>query len=245
MRICLCVDVETKKFLTPAPQFDIKDRAIWELNKLRRYRYADSLDGFANLVEVLKALQVPATFFVVEQLKSQAAQIHQNNPLFDIGSHSYSHQALTLLDDNALINELNQCTGVSFGAPSNMIEDVNYPNRVIGMLIKRGFKIIRWCGVENGKQQSHKDGVSHVFKRQGILAVQGSMYFEGTSDDNHMTKVLYAIEGSKNLSDDYIFVLSTHDFSHRNTNNLFYLLNLIRTQFKFVNLVDLVQEASK
>jgi peptidoglycan/xylan/chitin deacetylase (PgdA/CDA1 family) len=245
MRMAICVDTETQKYFTPAPQFNLKDKLLWEANKLRRYRYAEGLEGFKNLITVLGTYGIPATFFMMESLKNQ---IRITNPLFDIGSHGYSHKPLTLLPDEELAIEIGKCTGTSFGAPSNMIEDTNNQDRVINLLKRRGFKIIRWVGIENGLQQNHQDGVAELFKRHGILAVRGSKYFEGTSDEKYMTDLLNYIYAQKEnppkLPDKRIFVLSTHDFTHKDPTTIDYLIRVLKEDFEFVNLAQLAKETT-
>lgn len=64
-----------------------------------------------RLVEALKRLHVPATFFVIGKQVDRfpyLVQLEAQNG-FEIGNHSYSHVTLTRLDSHELITELAAC----------------------------------------------------------------------------------------------------------------------------------------
>lgn len=219
MRIALCVDTESLVWFKPSPLFGFKEKVIWNINKLRNYRYAKGLDGFWNLYETSVRFQIPITFFCVEEIRMKLSAILYNIPHIELGSHSVTHECLLGMSDKQLefefdgISELVPCD--SFAAPMNMIEDINQPERVYSLLKDKDIKIIRYVGTDNFqfKQQYHQDSISPIEIRYGVKCVHGSIYFEGKSNQQHINKVIDMIHQSSTLGDEYILCISMHDFT--------------------------------
>lgn len=174
-------------------------------------------------------------------------------PYFDLGLHAFTHESLTLESKDVVDSciesaikaaKLVGVKPVSFGAPFNMIEDIKDPKKVYSALKKNGIKIVRFVGKEYGLKQMHKDSVRNLFKKGGLKAVQVSHYFEGNSSLSLIRKILGEIKGS--IGKEIIYCLGTHDFTHKNTNNLQMIIKLVlrleeEGKIKIVNMKQLLK----
>ena len=156
-------------------------------------------------------------------------------PYFDLGLHAFSHESLTLESEevvNAIIMSAVKAArtsgvkAVSFGAPFNMVEDVNDPRKVYVALKKNGIKIVRYAGKEDGLKQMHETGIKNVFNKYGMKVLQVSHYFEGTSSLLLVKKILTEIKDS--IGKDVVYCLCTHDFTHKNVKNLQIILKTVK-----------------
>jgi len=174
-------------------------------------------------------------------------------PYFDLGLHGFSHEALTLenkeIIDTCVKSAVKSANSigikpVSFGAPFNMIEDVNEPKKVYSCLKKNGIKIVRYAGNEDDLKQMHNVAIKKSFKKYGLKAIHVSHYFEGNSSTKLMRKILKEIK--ENLDKDVVYCLCTHDFTHKNTRNLGIIIRFLsklekENKIKILNMGDLVK----
>jgi len=150
-------------------------------------------------------------------------------PYFDLGLHAFSHEALTLESKESVNNIISSAVKaaksigvkpVSFGAPFNMIEDVQDPEKVYSALKKNGIKIVRFGGVEDGLRQKHEVAIRKTFNKHGLKAVQISHYFEGNSSEELIRNILKEISMAAASKKEIVYCLNTHDFTHRKISNL-------------------------
>ena len=148
-------------------------------------------------------------------------------PYFDLGLHAFSHEALTLENKEVIESCIKSAVKaanslgikpVSFGAPFNMVEDINEPYKVYNSLRKNGIKVVRFAGTEDGLKQMHNVSTKKSYKKNGLRLINGSHYFEGTSSLKHIKKIFKEIKD--NIGKDIVYCLNTHDFTHKNTRNL-------------------------
>lgn len=172
---------------------------------------------------------------------------------FDLGLHAFSHEALTL-EDNETINSCIKAAvksalscgvkPISFGAPFNMLEDINDPKKVYSAIKKNRLKIVRYAGKEDGFSQMHEAGIKKPFKKYGLKLIQVSHYFEGNSSKDLIKKILSEINNS--IGKDVVYCLCTHDFTHKNTENLGIIIKKVlelekQRKIKIVNMKQLLR----
>jgi len=250
MRVAFCVDVETQHYFKPSPWFSFKNKVLWNLNKLRRYRYAKNLDGLWNVFFYFSEQELPLTLFCVEPIRKKIESMFDIPKYIDVGSHSATHNNFITMSDEELDEEFKKIKpATSFAAPGNMIQDLNNFDRIFKKLKKKGFKIIRYQGldVSTVKKQKHSNKIEKVCSNKYLYYVWGSGYFEGTSSSTHLHNIYRKLQKNKKLSDDYIFCLSTHEFTWKK-NKLHILANLVQfaqQEFKLVNFKQLVEENEK
>lgn len=248
MRVVICVDTETLYYFSPGPWQNQVDRYKWSINKLLwNFRYAQGYQGISLINKLFVKNNLPITLFAVEGVRYIIEKWDWHDKA-DIGSHGYSHKCLITMTDAELDKEFKAITpAISFAAPMNKIEDLDNPDRVYKHLVEKGFKIIRHQGPDSTrlKKQFHYDGVSYPKQTYpGLLKIRGTKYFEGTSSNKHIQEIIDALNFYKNVPDTFIFCLSTHDFTWKDTNiHKFYkVLDYITDNFELVNLKQLVDE---
>lgn len=153
----------------------------------------------------------------------------KTNPLFDLGIHGFAHECLPLEKQDVADNCINAAISaakqikikpVSASAPFNITEDMKFPSTLYPALKKNGIKVVRYMGYEDyPKTFYHQFKVLKPYKKDGLIFVNGSNYFEGTSSLKHVKSIIKDIE--KNLDKkEAVYCLCCHDFTFKNTKNL-------------------------
>ncbi|MCX7717145.1 MAG: polysaccharide deacetylase family protein [Candidatus Sumerlaeaceae bacterium] len=104
-----------------------------------------------ELVALLKRKQVKATFYLLgESLAGQmrTAALLQD-PLFEVGNHTYSHKQLTKLDDASVERELTRTEALITSATGRRARTMRPPygannQRVVEVCERLGYKVILW-----------------------------------------------------------------------------------------------------
>ena len=128
-------------------------------------------DMTAKLLDVLEHEHVPGTFFVVGKMAQRHPEILRDIAArgHEIANHTYSHPALSRLDDQAVLNELSQTrrviqrvTGkdtVLFRPPGG-----DYKRQTVRVASRAGYKMVLWSVLTKDVQ-----GASPKFIRGRIL----------------------------------------------------------------------------
>ncbi|MBI4448081.1 hypothetical protein HY643_03815, partial [Candidatus Woesearchaeota archaeon] len=149
----------------------------------------------------------------------------------DWGYHGFNHLPFTLISDDELKEELkNIFMATSITAPLWMVEDKKDPSRVFNAMKKGGYKITVYKGTDDGINHSHHYAIKKVETRYGMKCVCLSNCFEGNSPMKHINKILQEIK--ENADKDAVYCLSTHDFTHKNTENLKKIILTLQTYKK-------------
>jgi len=238
LKVCLSVDVEDfVSFKQRNPSWSSFQRFKGLVNGLiKDFRY--SRTGFEKIHELVLEEKVPISFMLVGKLFSPKSE----KGFIDWGYHSLNHLPLTLINDEQLEKEVkNVQKAVSFTAPMWMIEDKKDPERVFKVLKKEGYKIVTYRGVNDGTVHEHFNAVKPVFERHGIKCVHVSGWFEGNFSFGKISDVLRDIE--QNFDKEGVYLLTTHDFTHRNLRNFKKIIGVLKRweKEKLIRLVNLKQ----
>tara|TARA_Y100000034_G_C6806357_1_gene362102 strand:- start:249 stop:782 length:534 start_codon:yes stop_codon:yes gene_type:complete len=151
----------------------------------------------------------------------------ENLDFIEYGYHTFNHLPLTLISDERIEKEVENIYKVkSITPPLWMVEDIKNPSRVFNILKKQGYQNIVYKGKDDGTKCFHKLSIKNPEKRFGIKCVFLSNYFEGNSFKGHILKLKKQI--LKNLNQDVVYLLTTHDFTHKNLKNLKTIIYFIR-----------------
>jgi len=179
--------------------------------------------GFELVYNEIKNQKFPCTLMLVGSLYNP----RENLSFIEWGYHTAKHHALTLMSDEEIEKEVYNRFGVeSITTPLWMVEDVNNPARVFNILRKNGYKNVVYKGKDDGIKCLHYLAVKKPEKRYGIKCVHLSNCFEGNSSEKHMMKIKKEI--LSNLDKNAVYLLSTHDFTHRNNKNLRNIINFVK-----------------
>lgn len=155
--------------------------------------------------------------------------------LFDLGIHNFSHEALTLETQETADSVIKAAVkaanliGVkptSYCAPFNMNEDIKNPDLLFSALKKNKIKAIRYLGKEDyPKKQFYQHKFAKPEKKQGIVCIWDTAYFDGTSSNNHINYILKNIkqkleEEKQGMHKGKIYTLNCHDFTFKTIKNL-------------------------
>jgi len=156
-----------------------------------------------------------------------------NSKLFELGLHGFSHEALVFEDKDTVDKIIKKAVlsakkrGIkvcSFVAPFNMVRDSKGPEKVFSALLKNKIRIA---------QDSHQD--KRFYNYRTLKLIKPDAFFEKTSSKTETDMILEKMSKNKGL-----FVLSSHDFSWRNTKNLRRILNFIKkNKIKTIHMKDI------
>jgi peptidoglycan/xylan/chitin deacetylase (PgdA/CDA1 family) len=156
------------------------------------------------------------------------------------GYHTYNHLPLIFLSEKRVLEEVkNRYELKSITAPMWRIEDTKDPSRIFNILKKEGYKNTVFHGVNKGIRSFFHKEVRTPENKFGIKCVHVSNYFEGNWNKKKINEVKRDI--LKNLDTEGVYLLTTHDFTHKNTNNLKELIYFVRRleKEKRLNIVKL------
>jgi len=223
LKFCLTVDcegVETLKQISP--RWNTIDKIKGKINyALRNIRY--NKDGFKLVYNEIKNQKFPCTFMLVGKKYKPIEKLS----FIEWGYHSLNHLPLTLISKEKLENEVKNIYNVkSFTAPLWMIEDISNPLRVFKVLKKNKYKFVVYKGKDDGIKHFHKLEITKPEIKYGIKLVHLSNCFEGNSSKEHIEKI--KMEILENINKDAVYLLSTHDFTHKNNKNLRIIISFIK-----------------
>jgi len=150
----LTFDVESAYALNP----NLESEENWEI------WLEETLASVEQITRILERHQVPATFFmvgkVVERAGKELADLLQDDLLFDIGSHTYSHMGI-LSDHSEVLQQLDQelvrtselilkyfgKEPLGFCAPGGFYRGLQGHPKQLGILRNHGHRFIRTDGV--------------------------------------------------------------------------------------------------
>jgi len=238
LKFCLTVDCEKLiSFKQGNPRWSFYNRFKGRINSMIKHiRYNEQ--GFKIFYEEIKKQKFPCTFMLTGKLFNPVEKLS----FIEWGYHSYNHLPLTLLSDEKIRREVNNIFQVnSMTPPLWMVEDVKNPKRVFEILKENGYKNIVYKGKDDGIKCMHYFDVKSPEIRSGIKCVHLSNCFEGNFS-NHKIKLIKR-DILKNLDKEGVYVLSTHDFTHKNTKNLKSIIFFVKElekegKLKIINLKD-------
>jgi peptidoglycan/xylan/chitin deacetylase (PgdA/CDA1 family) len=159
----------------------------------------------------------------------------KNNPLFEFGLHAFTHEALTIESKEVIDSIIKsgikaaQKFGIkidSFACPFEMTSDDGDPDRIFDILKKYKIKKIFHAGQDKGLQIRRYFSIQKPVSDEGLEKIWISNYFEGTSKQSHISKILKEIW--ENRDKDAVYCLGTHDFTHKNANNATRIIRFLK-----------------
>jgi hypothetical protein len=223
LQIVLAVDCERFiSFKQTNPRWNGFEKFKGKVNSLlKNLRY--NKQGFEVVYGCLLKEKFPATLLITGNSFTPL-----NSPEYiEWGYHSLNHLPLTLIPDEKLEKETQNKFGVdSFNAPMWMIEDVSNPGRIFSLLKNQGFTHCIYRGKNDGKKHFHYNAVEKPAEKNGILCVHVSNFFEGNWSRKRIEIVKQDI--LKNLNNEGVYLLTTHDFTHRNEKNLLSIIKFVK-----------------
>jgi len=171
---------------------------------------------------------------------------NRDNKLFDFGLHAFSHEALTL-ESKSTVNSIvkagvlaAESRGVkikSFACPFELTEDEKDPNKVFDVLKENKIKRIFYAGKDLGLIKKRNMDIKKPEKDKNLEKIWISGYFEGTSNKEYLKRIIKSIK--ENYNKDAVYCLVTHDFTHKNTKNVRFMLNEIK-KMESENLIKII-----
>ncbi|MGD9276216.1 MAG: aldo/keto reductase [Candidatus Pacearchaeota archaeon] len=223
LRVVLVVDCERFiSFKQKNPRWNGFEKLKGKINNLiKNFRY--NRFGFEVVYKTLVREEFPTTLMIVGRLFKPI----KGAEFIECGYHSLNHLPLTLLDDEKLKKQIeNKFKLRSFNAPMWMIEDVKNPKRIFKLLKKEKYSHCVYRGENNAIKHFHKNSVGKPLKKEGITCVNVSNWFEGNSNKREIEKIKKEI--LNNLESDKVYLLSSHDFTHKNNKNLLEVIHFLK-----------------
>ncbi|MFH1249420.1 MAG: hypothetical protein V1660_04675 [archaeon] len=247
LKVCLVIDVERFiSFKQNNPEWNV----LQNLKKILAYLLRGFLydqRGYENTYKIICKHRFPVSFMLVGSLFKPL----EKKNFIDYGYHTYSHKPLTYLPDKKILGEIkNIYNAVSFSAPMNLIDDPLKPDRILKMLKKEGYKIIIWGGstIRNKKNKivvvPSRKNIVEPKTVEGIKCVYISNLFNDKTPKENIIKMLEEIE--QNSGKESVYCITTHEFSHKDTSNLEYIIKRLielkdQGRIKIVNLRDIAK----
>lgn len=235
LKFCLIVDVEDFiSFRQINPRWGSFEKLKGKLNSyIKNFRY--NKNGFDLIYNIIKQYKFPINLMIVGSLFKPK----DNENYIEWGYHTYNHLSLTLADDETIKREIkNIYSCKSFNAPLWMIEDLKNPDRIFNLLKKEGYRTCIYRGPDKGITHFHRYKIIKPINKCGIKCIHVSNHVEGNSTKSHLESVKKEI--LNHLNHNAIYCLTTHDFTHKNTDNLEEILEFV-LNLKKENKLDIVK----
>lgn len=223
LRFCLTIDCERFiGFNQGNPRWGFIEKIKGRINGLiKNLRYNEN--GFDLVYEEIKKQEFPCTFMLVGRLFKPLKE----SRFIESGYHTMNHLPLTLISDEKIEEEVkNIHKAKSITPPLWMVEDIKNPSRVFKILKKQGYQNIVYKGKDDGIRCFHKLAIKKPEKRFGINCAHLSNCFEGHYSQSYIENIKSQI--LNNLEKDVVYLLSTHDFTHKNIRNLRQIIIFIK-----------------
>jgi len=236
LKFCLTVDCEGLiSFKQGNPEWGIWGNFKFCINKsIKNFRY--NKNGFWLFYNEIKNKKFPCTFMLVGKLFKPVEYLD----FIEWGYHTYNHVPLNLISNENIEKEVRNIYNVqSITTPMWRVEDVENPERIFNILKKSGYENTVYHGRVKKEKTFYKKFVKKPEIRFGIKCVHVSNYFEGNWNKEKINKVKKDI--LKNINKDAVYLLTTHDFTHRNLRNLKEIIRFVNKlekigKIKIVNL---------
>ena len=155
-------------------------------------------------------------------------------PFFKFGLHSFSHEALTLEDEDTIDSIIKKGIfaakklGIkieSFGAPFEMISDVKDKEKILKILAKNNIKETQYAGLDEGFRILRKMDFKKPELKSKLKLFYISKYIECTTSRRELLDLLKDL--SKIRDEERVYVIATHDFTWKDKNKFdFFIKNL-------------------
>jgi hypothetical protein len=223
LKFCLTFDCEGfSMFSQGNPEYNGWQNFKFLINKsIRRIRYDER--GFFNAYSEIKRNKFPCTLMLTGRLFRPL----ENNEFIEWGYHTKNHAPLNLLNEEKIRVEIkNVYNAKSITVPMWRVEDLKNPARIYNLLKEEGYRNTVYHGPCLGKRTMYWTEVKKSEIRFGIKCVHVSNYFEGVWGAKRINCVKRDI--IKNLGKEGVYLLTTHDFTHKNTKNLREIIRFAR-----------------
>lgn len=203
----------------------------WEIIKgkingmIKNFRY--NKKGFEIVYRTLIENKYPATLMLVGKIFDKEDILKKAPNFIEIGYHTENHLPLTLVNDEIMRKEIKNKWGVkSITAPMWMNEDTRNPSRIFKEMKKQGYTHTIYRGENTGIKHNHFNTISVPIDKYGVTALRVSACFEGSSKKKELNKIKSDI--IKHQKENKVYVISTHDFTHKNNKNLLKLIFFLK-----------------
>jgi peptidoglycan/xylan/chitin deacetylase (PgdA/CDA1 family) len=223
LKFCLTVDTENFiSFRQGNPEWNKWGWFKFRINNLlKNFRY--NKNGFFVFYEEIKRQKFPCTFMLVGKLFKPIDRLD----FVEWGYHTYNHLPLNLISDESVEKEVSNTYRMnSITCPMWRVEDVGNPARIFEILKKEGYKNTVYHGFCDKEKTLYTKSVRNPEKRFGIKCVYVSNYLEGNFGNGKIEEVKNDI--LNNLDRDGVYLLTSHDFTHRNVKNLREIIRFVR-----------------
>lgn len=214
LKVCLVFDCESFiSFKQGNPRWNFFERIKGRINNLIKNKRYNSR-GYLLVKNFIIKEKLPATFMLVGSLFTP-----EKNKWIEWGYHTQNHIPLTLVSDEIVEREVkNIFKTKSFSPPLWMVEDISNKNRIFKMLEKEGYEYVIYRGIDKGIKHEHHFEITKPKIRGKLKLIYVSNWVEGNSNPNHVSRVLKEIE--ENSEKDAVYCITSHDFTHKNLENL-------------------------
>jgi len=223
LKFCLTLDCERfTSFSQGNPGWNNWQRLKGRVNNLIK-NFRCNLNGFELVYGEIKRQRFPCTFMLVGRLFKPIDDLE----FVEWGYHTKNHLPLTLLSDSVGEGEVENIYSVeSITCPMWMVEDRKDPSRIFKILKKNGYENTVYHGPSSGVNCFHELSVRPPEIKSGIKCIHVSNWFEGHWPKWRIENIKRDI--IKNLNKDAVYLLSSHDFTHKNLRNLKSIMGFVR-----------------
>jgi len=238
LKFCLTIDCEGyTMFRQGNPEYTLLQNFKFYINNLiKNFRYNER--GFWIFYNEIKKQKFPCTFMLVGRLFRPVEDLE----FVEWGYHTYNHLPLIFLSNENIEKETENIFNVeSITAPMWRVEEIRDPSRIFNILKKQRYKNTVYHGKNKGVKSFFRKSIRKPEKRFGIKCVYVSNYFEGNWNRKRIIEIKRDI--LRNLNKEGVYLLSTHDFTHKNSKNLKEIISFVkkledRGKIKAVRLKD-------
>lgn len=223
LKFCMTIDCERfTSFSQGNPEWGFWGKFKFFINKrLRNIRYNEK--GFEIFYKTILDEKFPCTFMLVGKLFRPI----EEKEFIEWGYHTYNHLPLNLIREEKLKEEVRNilhCKSIT--GPMWRIEDIRNPDRIFKELKNHGYENTVYHGVCNKNKTVYTKRVVPPEMRYGIRCFWVSNYFEGNWSKKRMRNIEKDI--LRNIHSEGVYLLTTHDFTHKNTENLKRIIWFVR-----------------
>lgn len=222
LQIVLTIDCERFiSFKQGNPRWNCYEKLKGKANNfLKNFRH--NKRGFEVVYNTIIQEKFPATFMITGKFFKPL----KSPDFIEWGWHTQNHLPLTLIKGHKIKEEIKNIYNLkSFTAPMWMIEDLNSENplKIFKLLKTQRYTHCVYRGTNKGIRHQHYNQVTKPFKKAGIRCIWVSGFIEGNYNKKKINNLKQNI--LKNLHEDGVYLLTTHDFTHKNNK---VLLDIIR-----------------
>jgi len=239
LKFCLSIDCERFiSFKQGNPEWSKFQKIKGRINNLiKNLRY--NKNGFELVFNEIEKQGFKSNFMIVGRLFKP-----KDSKFIEWGYHSLDHLPLTLLSNEKIEEQVKNIYDlVSFTPPMWRVEDLKNPDpgRIFRLLKKEGYKYIVYMGINQGIKSFYNKKITKPIKKYGLKCIYVSNYLEGNFSKRQIKNIKKEI--LRNLDKDTVYLLSTHDFTHRNIKKLREIINFVKRlekdkKIKIINLKD-------